>query len=89
MDQWLNDAPALAHVKDLSSWVVVNNNWNVIAWTDDIAEAEWLSLWLLEYKKKAKPQMAIASNNGGRKLRPVARRQIGGRPVSPQIRSLI
>lgn len=40
MDQWLNDAPALAYVKELYIWVVLNNNGNLIAWTDDAAEAD-------------------------------------------------
>lgn len=52
MDQWLNDAPTLAYVKELYIWVVLNNNGNLIAWTDDAAEADELSLWVLGYEKK-------------------------------------
>ena len=52
MDRWLNGAPALAYVKELGIWVVLNNNGKIMVWTADAAEVDWLSLWLLEYKKK-------------------------------------
>lgn len=52
MDQWLNDAPGLAYVKELYVWVVLNNNGKLIAWTDDAAEADRLSLWVLNYQKR-------------------------------------
>jgi hypothetical protein len=67
--------PALAYVRELSVWVVVNYNGNMIAWTDDVAEADRLSLWVLDYEKTAKPFIAIASNTGGRKLRRVSPRR--------------
>ena len=84
MDRWLNDAPALAYVKELDVWVVLNNNGSIIAWTDDAAEADRLSLWVLDYQKKAKLVLAIASNTGGRKLSRVSPSRLGGKPVSPQ-----
>ena len=51
MDQWLNDAPALAYVKELYIWVVLNNNGNLIAWTGDAAETDELSLWVWAMRK--------------------------------------
>ena len=35
MDQWLNDGPGLMYVKELCTWVVVNNKAELISWTDD------------------------------------------------------
>jgi hypothetical protein len=75
MDRWLNGAPALAYVKELGIWVVLNNNGKIMVWTADAAEVDWLSLWLLEYKKNAKPDLRITSNTGGRKLSRVSIRR--------------
>ena len=44
MDQWLQDAPALNYVKDVSIWLVVNKWGEPISWTDDPAEVAWFSL---------------------------------------------
>lgn len=49
MDQWRNDAPALAYVKDLCTWVIVNNNSQPISWTEDPVELASLLIWVLEY----------------------------------------
>ncbi len=38
MEQWLNALPALAYVKYLHSWLVVNHNSEPISWTDDAVE---------------------------------------------------
>jgi hypothetical protein len=76
MDRWLNDGPGLAYVDDLCTWVVVNNKGELISWTDDPAELAWLSLWVLGYEKKAKLDLAIASNTGGRKLSRVSSRRL-------------
>ena len=54
MDRWLNDGPALAYVKELCTWIVVNNKGELISWTDDPAEIAWLSLWVLQYKATIK-----------------------------------
>jgi hypothetical protein len=53
MDQWLNDGPGLVYVKELCTWVVVNNKAELISWTDDPAEIAWLSLWV-QYKATIK-----------------------------------
>jgi len=89
MDQWLNDAPALVYVRELWVWVVLNNNGNIIAWTDNAVEADRLSLWVLGYEKKAKPILAVASNIDGRKQSPISRRRISGMPVSPRQRNKV
>jgi len=49
MDRLRNDAPALAYVKDVRTWVVVNNKCEPILWTEDAAELAWLLIWVLEY----------------------------------------
>jgi hypothetical protein len=54
MDRWLNDGPGLAYVKELCTWVVVNNKGELISWTDDRAELAWLLLWVLQYKVTTK-----------------------------------
>ena len=46
MDTWLSPMPALAYVNHLHTWLVVNNNSEPISWTDDAAEAAWLSEWV-------------------------------------------
>ena len=84
MDQWLNDAPTLAYVKELYIWVVLNNNGNLIAWTDDAAEADELSLWVLGYEKKVESGSRNCIEHGGRKLSLVSASRLGGKPVSPQ-----
>jgi hypothetical protein len=38
MDRWLNNAPALVCVKDISTWLVLNNNCEPIMWTVDNSE---------------------------------------------------
>ena len=53
MDQWLNDGPGLVYVKELCTWVVVNNKAELISWTADPAEIAWLSLWV-QYKATIK-----------------------------------
>ncbi len=54
MDRWLNDGPALAYVKELCTWIVVNDKGELISCTDDPAEIAWLSLWVLQYKSSIK-----------------------------------
>ena len=46
MEQWLNALPALAYVKYLHSWLVVNHNSEPISWTDDAVEVAWLAEWV-------------------------------------------
>ena len=38
MDRWLNNAPALVYVKDIFTWLVVNNKCEPIMWTVDNSE---------------------------------------------------
>ena len=46
MEQWPNALPALAYVKYLHSWLVVNHNSEPISWTDDAVEVAWLAEWV-------------------------------------------
>jgi hypothetical protein len=43
----IRNEPALAYVKDLGAWIVLNNESEPISWTDEPAEIAWLSTWLL------------------------------------------
>ena len=89
MDRWLNDGPGLVYVKELCTWIVVNNKGELISRTDDPAEIAWLSLWVLQYKttlKEADPGTDNrASKAVGRRRRRVSRRRAkrGPRPALP------
>ena len=88
MDQWLNDGPALAYVKELCTWVVVNNKGELISWTDDPAEIAWLSLWVLQYKATIKEVNQgtdnFASNGVSRRRSRVSSRR-AKRPPRPAL----
>jgi hypothetical protein len=79
MDRWLNNAPALAYINQLSIWVVVNSTGRLIAWTSDRSEALGLATWILEYDKnqtELKMDTAITAKQPGSKVREMS-------PVSP------
>jgi hypothetical protein len=48
MDRWLNNAPALTYIKDLSTWLIINNRCEPILWCDDDKELAWLFACILE-----------------------------------------
>ena len=48
MDRWLNNAPALAFIKDLSTWLVINSRCEPILWSDDDKELSWLFACVFE-----------------------------------------
>ena len=48
MDRWLNNAPALAFIKDLSTWLIINNRCEPILWSDSDKELAWLFACVLE-----------------------------------------
>ena len=48
MDRWLNNAPALAFIKDLSTWLIINGRCEPILWSDDDKELAWLFACVLE-----------------------------------------
>ena len=89
MDRWLNDGPALAYVKELCTWIVVNNKGELISCTDDPAEIAWLSLWVLQYKATIKEVNQgtdnFASKGVGRRRRRVSSRRArrAPRPALP------
>ena len=88
MDQWLNDGPALAYVKELCTWIVVNDKGELISCTDDPAEIAWLSLWVLQYKSSIKKVNQgtnnFASNAVGRRRSRVSSRR-AKRPPRPAL----
>jgi hypothetical protein len=89
MDRWLNDGPGLAYVKELCTWIVVNDKGELISCTDDPAEIAWLSLWVLQYKSSIKEVNQgtdnLASKGVGRRRRRVSRHRAkrGPRPALP------
>ena len=88
MDRWLNNGPALAYVKELCTWIVVNNKGELISRTDDPAEIAWLSLWVLQYKSSIKEVNQgtdkFASGVGRRRRRVSSRRaKRAPRPALP------
>ena len=46
MEQSLNALPALAYVKYLHTWLVVNHDSEPISWTDDAVDVAWLAAWV-------------------------------------------
>jgi hypothetical protein len=58
MDRRLNNAPALAYIKDLTLWIVVNNKCEPIMWTDDQAELAWFSS-ILEYGANERRKLVV------------------------------
>ncbi len=89
MDRWLNDGPALAYVKELCTWIVVNNKGELISCTNDPAEIAWLSLWVLQYKATIKEADRGTDNRAskavGRRRRRVSSRRAkrAPRPALP------
>jgi hypothetical protein len=87
MDRWLNDGPGLAYVKELCTWIVVNDKGELISYTDDPAEIAWLSLWVLHYKATRKEENRTdnrALKAGGRRPRRVSSRR-AKRPPRPAL----
>ena len=76
MDRWLNDGPALAYVKELCTWIVVNDKGELISCTDDPAEIAWLSLWVLQYKSSIKE---VNQGTDTRASKAVKRRRVSSR----------
>ena len=62
MDRWLNNAPALAFIKNLSTWLVINNRCEPILWSDDDKELAWLFDCVLE--SGATTQTKLVVKNG-------------------------
>jgi len=48
MHEWLNsgNTPALLYIRDLSTWVSVNSQTELLSWTDDPKEIAWLLDWV-------------------------------------------
>jgi len=65
MDRWLNSAPALAFIKDLSTWLIINNRCEPILWSDDDKELAWLFACVLECG--ANNQTKLVVKNAGAK----------------------
>ena len=65
MDRWLNNAPALAFIKDISTWLIINNRCEPILWSDDDKELAWLFASVLECS--AHNQTKLVVKKGGAK----------------------
>jgi hypothetical protein len=56
----MSNEPALAYVKELGAWIVLNNKSELISWTDEPAEIAWLSTWLLGRRPKTKTKPNVS-----------------------------
>ena len=57
----ISNEPALAYVKELGAWIVLNNKSELISWTDEPAEIAWLSSWLLGRRPETKPKPNVSN----------------------------
>jgi len=59
----LDTLPALAYIKELHFWVVLNKNSEPMSWTDDAVEIAWLSIWVAKgCDAESKSVLAKATN---------------------------
>jgi hypothetical protein len=65
----ITNAPALAYVKEWNAWIVVNNKTEMISWTDDPAEIDWLSRWVLKFAADRTARRAVALKSNGLRAR--------------------
>jgi hypothetical protein len=65
VDDWVQDVAALAYVKEISAWLVVNKWAEPISWTDKPSEAAWLSQWLLSTGQKTPGPFTRAQESRG------------------------
>jgi hypothetical protein len=56
----MSNEPALAYVKELGAWIVLNNKSELISWTDEPAEIAWLSTWLLGRRPVTKTKRNVS-----------------------------
>ena len=76
MEQWLNALPALAYVKYLHSWLVVNHNSEPISWTDDAVEVAWLAERVSGKYSNAKSETkSVAANTAKRQRKLLSERR--------------
>ena len=68
--RWIDNAPALAYVKELDAWIVVNNKSEMISWTDDPAEIDWFSTWVLAQGTDKKAKVRV-SNPKPKVIKPI------------------
>ena len=59
MDDPLNNAPALALVKDLSTWFIVNNRGEPILWIDGQKELTWFFARILECTANEQKRLVV------------------------------
>jgi hypothetical protein len=65
----ITNAPALAYVKEWNAWIVVNNKTEMISWTDDPAEIDWLSTWVRKFAADKTVRRAVALKSSGLRAR--------------------
>jgi hypothetical protein len=56
----LDTLPALAYIKELHFWVVLNKNSEPMSWTDDAVEIAWLSIWVSQKGLDAESESVLA-----------------------------
>jgi hypothetical protein len=60
METSLATLPALAYIKDLNTWVVLNKNSEPLSWTEDAVEIAWLSEWVSQKGRDAETKHIFA-----------------------------
>jgi hypothetical protein len=59
MDDWLNNAPALVFIKDLSAWLIINHMWDPIMWIADQAELAWFFASIFDVKANETKKLRV------------------------------
>ena len=72
MDSWLSDAPALAFIKDVSCWLVVNKKWEPVTWIDEATELDWFFTSILELRASEKPKLRMIKNSKPKAVRQIS-----------------
>ena len=78
MDSGLSNAPALAFVKDVSCWLVVNKKCEPVMWIDEATELDWFFTSVLELGASEKPKLRVIKNskpNAVRQISPERKKQ--------------
>lgn len=59
----LNSGPALAFVKDLSTWFIVNNRGDPITWLADSGELAWFFTCVIDLGVKHRKKLVVKNTS--------------------------
>ena len=69
MDHWLNNAPGLIFLKELSTWFILNHKCEPIIWIEGESELAWYFA-CVERGANDRTQLPVVKNSNGLKLPP-------------------